>query len=185
MTTTAHFTIDLNDVIRAGGLRAAMTAECERSDTTSCGVIGPSFSTSGPGSGWSKQHDEDDFAARAFSEGALYYLDLDNGKLIGCEFAEDAERDEDGDLPDDVHTDIGGCQYRIGDWSDESVIELVCPTVEDALEHPAEVAEMAQAVIDYHGPESDCKEWADLIDSIKTAAEALDEIDADKLRETA
>lgn len=247
--STAHVTIDLDDVRRAGGVKAALAAWCEQSDDTSCGVIGPSFSCSGPGSGWQINHDESDYASRAFRGGALYYLDIDDGRLIGCESAEDAdetctyrdisadgqtwindlrgsdpgfpdvdparmtaeERDTlatylraddpsltddaqglssdvadeiealDAELPDDVQRDMGGGLYREGSWSDESVVCIECPDIEDAMDEPPMVAEMAAAVISYHHPESPCRKWRELIEQIRAAAEALEDIDIDDL----
>lgn len=162
--TTAHVTIDLDDVIRAGGVDQALAAWCEASDDTSCGVVGPSFSTSGPGSGWSKQHDASDFAERAMYGGALYYLDTDDGRLaLSPEWTDDLYEGQDIE------------------WSEDSVVRIECPTADEALEQPVLVAEMAQAVIDYHGPESDRKAWRSLLEQIKAAAEAFDDIDADDL----
>lgn len=162
--TTAHLTIDLDDVCRAGSVREAISTWCDDSDDTSCGVVGPAFSTSGPGPGWSKQHDEHDFARRAMEEGAIYYLDLDDGRLASAP-----------EWTDDMYDgqDI--------EWTDESVVCIACPDIEDAIERPALVAEMAQAVIDYHGPESDRDAWKKLIEQIREAAKALEDIDADDL----
>lgn len=176
---TAHLTIDLDDVRRHGGVRQAIAAWCDESDDTSCGVIGPAFSTSGPGSGWSTNHDAGDFARRAVEGGALYYLDLDDGRLIGAEEAEDTW--EDGEQPDDVIADMGGGYSRLGDWSDGSVVCIDCPDLDDAMEDPALVAEMAKAVIAHHGEESDRAAWKSLIETIRAAATALEDIDADDL----
>lgn len=267
----AHLSIDLDDVIRYGGVREAIAAWCEASGDTACGVVGPSFATSGPGSGWSREHDSQDFAVRAVEEGGLYYLDLDDGRLVKSEEATlddewsrarpyqgdytavvdgfvgapageevillrisplrgaphvvhtrdggeswlideddeidpavfapinddervealeglyrawempDAEwRTTDGDLLDEdaLIRSMGETLY-LGEWTRDSVVEIVCPDVGDAVEHPAEVAQMAHAVIDYHGAESDCDAWRDLVAAIKTAAEALDDIEID------
>lgn len=177
--TNAHLCLDLDDVRKAGGVSEALAAWCKESDTTTCGVVGQSFATSGPGNGWSKTFGRDDFASRAFEGGALYYLDTDDGKIkeaLPVDGAEEVDEDD-----DTILTDIGGCRYREGEWSDESEVELACPTIEDALEHPAIVAEMAQAVIDHHGPCSDRAAWKRLIESIRAAAEALEDVDADEL----
>ena len=165
--TTAHVTLDLDDVRRAGSVRAAILEWAEGSDDTASGVIGPEFSTSGPGPGWSKAHDESDFARRALSPdyGALYYIDADDGRL--------AERADGMIDTDDEPGEV--------EWTSESVVRLECPSVEDAVEHPAVVAEMAQAVIDYHGAESDREDWRKLIVSIREAAEALEDIGVDAL----
>ena len=180
---TAHVTIDLDDVRSAGGVKQALAAWCEDSDDTSCGIVGPSFSTSGPGSGWSVQHNENDYARRAFTEGALHYLDVDDGKLMSVAEATEDERDKDGNLPDDVLTDIGGCVYRIGEWTDESVVRIECPEMDDAMAVPKLVAEMASAVIAHHHAASDCNAWRTLIAQIREAAEALENIDLDDFPE--
>lgn len=188
MTTTrkAHLTLDLSDVRKAGGVEAAILAWAAEDDSTSSGVIGSSFSTSGPGSGWSRTHGASDFASRAFEGGALHYLDASDGRVKSCsapvgEIDEDEETgdrtDEDGNT---VLRDIGGCDYvDEGDWSEESVVCLECPSIADALEHPEVAAEMAQAVIIAHGPMSNRSEWAKLVRAIKDAAEAFDDVDAD------
>lgn len=165
-----------------------MLAWAEGSDTTSAGAIGPEFSTSGPGAGWSTTHGVEEFASRAFDGGALYYLDVSDGRVkeaVPVPDEVEVKRDEDGNLVDEdgeaVQRDIGGCYYQEGDWSDGSEVRLEVPDLDDALEHPEVVAEMAQAVIDYHGPMSDRKRWAKLVRDIKSAADALDGIDADDL----
>lgn len=147
--------IDLSDVVAAGSVESAILAFAENSDEYASGTIGSSFSTSGPGAGWSKTHDSSDFAERALDDeyGALYYVDSEDGRV--------ASKDADGDIT----------------WSDESEIELVCPEIEDAIESPKEAAEMAQAVIDTHGAESDKDDWRKLVKAIKEAAEAFDDID--------
>lgn len=165
--------IDLDDVRRAGGVRQALLAWCENSDLVSGGVIGSSFSTSGPGSGWSRNHGVSDYASRAFEGGALAYLDVDDGRMIEAEPVREDDADE------DTLRDIAGCAYAEGDWSDESVVKIECPDVEDAIEHPGLVAEMAKAVIAHHGAKSDRKAWAKLITAIRDAAEAIEDIDAD------
>ncbi len=157
---TAHVVIGLDDVVRHGGVRQAIAAWCEESDSTACGIIGPSFSTSGPGPGWSIQHDRQDYAARALSNGeyggALYYLDADSGRLAQLEGDED---DEDREIA----------------WTDESVVCLDLPSLSDALECLTEVAEMAAAVRDHHSAESDTDKWDRLavISDAKSDADAL------------
>lgn len=218
-TTKAALSVDLSDVVKHGSVEQAIIALCEESDDTSSGVIGPSFSTSGPGSGWSKQHDASDYAARALDVGygALYYIDAADGrraKMVGKDsyaivdasgeyVTEDGGRtpasDEAQTWERELHADRHLDQmeededgYRATDkvvaletaeieWSDESVVELVCPDEEDALAHPNEFAEMVKAVISTHGAESDKAEWKKLIVAIQEAAEALSDVDADEL----
>lgn len=173
-TMKAHISIDIHDVVKANGVKNAITNWCENSDTTSCGIIGPSFSTSGPGSGWTKNFSCNDYATRALQQGALHYIDVDDGKLIS---AEEVEYEHDKEYV--IYND--GRFYQLGSWSDESVIEIVCPEITDAIEHPELTAEMAQSVIDYHYPLSNTKEWKELIDNIHNLAEAFENIDSTKL----
>lgn len=178
----AHVSIDLDDVRAAGSVERALEAWCERSETTSCGVVGPSFSTSGPGSGWSVNHDENDYARRAVEEGALYYLDCDDGKLVSAEEVDEGEKDENGEWPDDVIHDLGGTHSRLSRWSEESVVEVICPSIEDAIQCPALVAQMAKSVASFHGAMSDKAAWRSLVQQIRDAAESLEDIDLDDLR---
>lgn len=156
----ATVVINLSDVVAAGGVRQAIEAFCEQSDTVSCGVIGQSFATSGPGPGWSKNFGANDFASRAFEGGALAYIDADDGR---------------------VKRDLGGCYYTEGEWSDESEVYVECPDIEDAMEHPEFAAEMAESVIDHHHALSDVSAWKGLIEQIQAAADAFEDIDADDL----
>lgn len=186
--STAHISIDLDDVRRAGGVRSAILQWCHDSDTTASGVVGPSFSTSGPGSGYSIQYDESDYAARAIGGGAMHYVDEDDGTAVSAvEVAKDDDdgttySDDDGNTYDEeqvIYCD--GICFVVGEWTTDSVVEIVCPDIKDALQHPDWVAKMAQSVIDHHGAESDRAEWKSLIVAIKAAAEAVDDIDVDDL----
>lgn len=172
--TKPHVTIDLADVVNAGGVESALLAWAAESDTTSAGTVGPAFSTSGPGNGWSMTHGADDFALRAFEGGALYYLDAEDGRILTMIPGE-------GESEDDTYRDINGDEFTVGDWSDASVVRLEVPNLDEAIEHPERVAEMVKAVIDHHGPLSDRKGWAELVKGIKEAADALSDIDADEL----
>jgi hypothetical protein len=160
----AHVTIDLADVESAGGVTAALAQWCADSDDTSCGVIGPSFATSGPGSGWCAQFDETDYAPRAFADGALYYLDKDDGRLASSP-----------EWTDDLYSG------QPVEWTDESVVRIECPSIEDAIQSPTLVAEMAQAIIDYHNAESDLAMWHKLLVEIRNVAKAIEDIDLDDL----
>mgnify|MGYP000844097660 FL=1 len=160
MATT--ITITMSDVLRHGGIRDALIDACDKSDTVACGVIGPAFATSGPGSGWSKQYDETDFAARAFEGGALAYLDLDNGRLAT---SPDWDRDEYAGQPIE--------------WTDESVVCLECPDIQEAIDEPGVFAEMAAAVAEIHDAESNCREWAKMLASIRKLAECIEEVQID------
>jgi hypothetical protein len=165
-TKRAHVQIDIDDVVRHGSVEAAIEAWAEiESRQTASGVIGPEFSTSGPGSGWSKTHDASDFAERAVSDsyGALYYIDSYDGRLASRPgWTEEGTSDE----------------HPI-EWTDESVVEVICPDFDDAMEHPEAVAKMASSVIEHHYAESDLRAWKMLIQSIQDAAKEIEDIDAD------
>jgi len=140
--------ITLDDVIKQGGVDAALSNWCDESDDTSCGVIGSSFSTSGPGPGWTHVHDADDFARRAMEEGALYYLDLDDGRLASAPTWVD-------DLYDDEEIE----------WTDEAVVRLVCPDVESVMESLAALKaaiEMEDAAENRFNELSDTAAWSQL-----------------------
>lgn len=156
--------IDLDDVRTAGSVDGALHAHCASSSDTLSGEVGPTFATSGPGSGWTKKYGASDFAARAMEEGAVYYLNADNGRVA---YAPDWEDDE-----------YAGEEIE---WTEESMVRIECPRIEDAIEQPRLVAEMAKAVVEYHGANSDKEKWGDLVWRIKALANALSdhEVDAD------
>jgi hypothetical protein len=87
-------------------------------DSIASGIIGPSFSTSGPGSGWSKQHDCHDYARRALGGdyGAGSYIDSGDGR--------EATLNDDDEI----------------EWSEESAVEIELPSIEEALNNPEEWA---------------------------------------------
>lgn len=155
-------TITMSDVLQHGGIREALTNACDNSETVACGVVGPAFSTSGPGSGWSKQYDETDFAARSFEGGALAYLDLDNGRLATS--------------PEWTEGEYDGQPIS---WSDESVVCLECPDIQEAIDDPDVFAEMAAAVAELHGAESPCSEWSKMLAAIRELAESIEDIEID------
>ncbi len=163
--------IDIDDVRKHRTVEAAIHAQCGEDSDHAAGVVGSSFSTSGPGPGWSRTHDECDFARRALSEGAQGYIDATDGRVATLE-----EADEDDDTQDCI-TDGSGdpTLYHIV-WSEGSEIELVCPSEADALDNPAALAEMAKN-LEVHAKKSDIKAWKKLIASIRETSEALDDID--------
>lgn len=113
----------------------------QESDSVASGVIGPSFSCSGPGPGWQKNHDVTDYAERALSAdyGALSYIDSSDGR--------EATLDENGDLV----------------WSDESVVEIELPTVEQALEDPDTWEIIKNEAADYGVEQSEIDDLAEII----------------------
>lgn len=146
--------IDIDDVRAAGSVSAAILAWADNSDEVASGVVGPSFSCSGPGSGWQRNHDETDYAARALGDdyGAVAYVDAYDGRV--------ATLDEGGGVT----------------WSDDSEVVLDVPDGSDALRHPEALAQMA-AALDTHSHSSDCAAWRDLVESILAAAEKLEGIE--------
>jgi proteasome lid subunit RPN8/RPN11 len=124
------------------------------SDTVASGIVGPTFSCSGPGSGWQKNHDVTDYAARALSDdyGALCYIDSSDGRKATL---------EDGEVV----------------WSEESVVKIELPTVEQALED-METWEIIKKEAAHYG--SDQCEIDDLADTIEECQAMIAKITAAK-----
>ena len=163
MQTATTITIDLDDVLRSETVRSAIA------------VVGADtmlvITGEGPGPGWSKDYDASDYAQMMASEDIA---------ASGADESAEMLNPDDGRIcvGRRVRSDEGEDEIEL-DWTDESVVRIECPGIEEAVWHAAEVAEMARAVIDRHGPRSDRKAWADLIRAIRDAAKALDEIDPD------
>lgn len=119
--------ITLSHIVEHGSISAAIEALCKESDTVASGVIGSSFACSGPGSGYQRNYDVTDYAKRALSGdyGALSYIDSSDGR--------EGELDDDGDV----------------EWSDESVVEIELPSVEEALESPIAWGVIRASAADY------------------------------------
>lgn len=141
--------------LSATSIADAIEKIAQESDTIASGIIGPSFATSGPGSGWSKQFDETDYAKRALADdfGAASYIDSADGR--------EATLDSEGDV----------------EWSDESVVEIEMPSLEDALENPDEFAILAKDAASYG---ADAEEWealAERVENYPSREAALERID--------
>lgn len=151
--------IDLQDVKNSGCVKQAILDYCADSDSVASGDIGPTFSCSGPGSGWQKNHNENDYAARALADdyGAAAYVDCDDGR--------EATLDADGDVV----------------WSDDSVVELVVPDEAESLAHPEVLVQMAVALIECHSAASDKSAWQTLLMSIRDAAAKIEDLDLSDL----
>ena len=110
---TTRVMLDMDDIRKHGSVAKAIEAACAESDHLSSGVVGPSFATSGPGPGWSRDYGAEDYAGRALSaeHGASGYVDSSDGRLATLEV------DEDEDSESVV-------------WSAESVVELEAPDQE-------------------------------------------------------
>lgn len=163
-----HIRIDIHDVVQAGGVRQAIEEWCRESDETASGVIGPEFATSGPGIGWTKYFTTDDFAERAAEYGARYYIDSSDGRMMTI------IRDPEG-TP--TIRDPEGTPVILSEWTPSSVVELICPDLDVAADHPKFFAEMAKSVVDHHFPHSNLKKWRELVTNIKELAEAIEYID--------
>jgi hypothetical protein len=166
----------LEDVVREGSVVAAIYKWCANSNEVSCGVIGQTFATSGPGAGFTKKFDCNDYALRAFEGGALHYVDPEDGRMKSYVPYK-------GDAPGEVHQDLNGNLYTISQWTGGSVVRLHCPDLVDAVLNPTETAMMAKAVLESHSQESDLEEWQSMVSGIKKLAEAFEDIEEDDFDE--
>lgn len=130
---------------------SAIEAACKDHDSIASGVIGPSFACSGPGSGWQRNYDVGDYAKAALSGdyGASSYIDSYDGREATLSDGEELE------------------------WSDESVIELVCPSLEDALENQTAVDAMLDALT-IHSAMTDQDAWDALEEKMQKPYEIRD-----------
>lgn len=120
--------------LNADSIKEAIEELAEESNEFASGVVGPSFATSGPGSGWSQQFDVTDYAERALADeyGAVYYVDSDDGTY--------AELDEDDDVV----------------WSEESCLDIDIPTVEEIVKYPGEAKIIGRDGPKYGADEKEC-----------------------------
>lgn len=102
--------------------------------------------------------------AGAMTHGALYHADPTTGRVAWS--------------PTWTDDDYAGQPIV---WTDDSMVRVECPSLQDAIQHPRAVAEMARAVCLYHGPRSDRRAWASLIRQMQAVGEAFAHIDADEL----
>lgn len=203
--------ITINDIAEHGSISAAIEARCSESDTIASGVIGSSFATSGPGSGYQHNYDATDYAERALAGdyGASSYIDsydgreatmqelslmedgskcIDEGEtlLVLVELEDDTwaiERQEKGGDPSpevvSYHdTEANGLAELMSmltvEWSDESVIELECPSLSEALEDRASYEIMLAGLSTYDGV-TDPGPWNDLQELVDSQ-EKVDEV---------
>lgn len=122
--TRYRITLSIGYVRTSRTVRAAILSVCDSSDYLASGVIGPSFSTSGPGSGWQRQHGSNDYARRALDDdyGARGYVDADDGRL--------ATLGEDGEV----------------EWTEGSIVHARVPDRDEVDDHPDAAREMLDAV---------------------------------------
>ena len=138
-------------------ISAAIEAISEEHEEISSGVIGPSFATSGPGSGWSMKFDVNDFAERALSEGVLGYMDSSDGRVARREG--DYEDDNDGDI----------------EWSEESELEVVLPPLSACVLHREDWNAFTEQAEKYMS-ERDWKDWQDRIDLLENPGDVLNDL---------
>lgn len=146
--------ITLRDISRADSISAAIEEKASESDWLASGVIGQTFACSGPGSGWQQNFDVSDYAARALDDecGATHYIDSADGRV--------ATLDADGDV----------------EWTDDSMVTLVCPSIEDAFDegYRDEFRAMVAALSDH---DHDAEAWGALRDSLREGGELADLIE--------
>ena len=132
-------------------MSASIEEFAKESDEIASGVIGPSFSTSGPGSGWSTQFDVHDYAKRALDDsfGASSYIDSEDGS--------EATLDENGDL----------------EWSEESVVEIEIPSFGEILKNMDAWLEMASTATDYGADRKEIENLQKMVEGFDSAIERI------------
>jgi len=142
--------------INVDSIKEAIEEFAEESDEFASGVVGPSFATSGPGSGWSQQFDVTDYAERALARefGAVYYVDSDDGTY--------AELDEDDDVV----------------WSEESCLDIDIPTVEEIVKYPLEAEVIGRDGPKYGADERECARVLALCEFLKHIEKMQDQDEA-------
>ena len=143
--------ITLKDIEEYGSISAAIEEFAKKSDYIASGVIGPSFATSGPGSGWSRQFDETDYAERALKDdfGASSYIDSQDGR--------EAALDENGDLV----------------WSEESVVDIEIPSFAEILENTDAWNEMDKSLVHYDVKNKELDILRKMVDGVDAAIELI------------
>lgn len=141
--------INLDDVVKAKDVAMAINSWAQGTDDTSA--------CSGAAA-----------AVVALSQGSRVYIDTDDGRSCEMVFTDASN--------EDALMDIGGSYYTISEWSENSVVCLKLPTINDALDHPYFVRAMSDAVMSTHHAASNVDGWVELIeelDEIEGAASTL------------
>lgn len=148
--------LTIKDIIRSETIESAIVDYCKEDHAIASGVIGSSFSTSGPGGGWSRQHSVSDYARRALSDeyGACYYVDSSDGTMATLE----DEDDEDSDIV----------------WTDESVVSIELPSIEDCIHHPRAWREIKKNGPRYGMDSDELESLQDEIDNYDNEGESDD-----------
>ena len=136
-------TLTIDDVRTAGNIRDAIIAWAETHDLVASGEEG---------------------YACALNTGSLVYIDPDDGRAIG-QVAPDDDTPE-----DEILHDIAGVAYLVGDWSEKSVVELVVPSIDDAVDYPEIARAMSISAQRYHADQSDVDAWVELIEQLDEIA---------------
>lgn len=126
---------------------------------------GQTFQTSGPGAGWTKALDANDYAREALRSDLRESGEL--GSAIDPADGRVATWDFDGD-PEDLPDDAGIV------WSD-SVVDLVAPTPAEVADDPAAALLMAQSLTNYG---HDADSWRKLAKTLQSLSQVADAIDA-------
>lgn len=168
--------LSISHIADHGTIAATIEAIAADHESIASGIIGPSFSCSGPGSGRQQNFGVSDYAKRALSGdyGASSYIDSSDGteatlqpilEIEGCEALDAGDTivlimelpDEDSEGGwimerqkkggDESPERIDGYDTRAEalraledmreiEWSEESVVEIALPSVEECLDHP-------------------------------------------------
>lgn len=170
--------IDLDDVVRAGSVEAAICAAVEDYPmllANSSAMGGQTFATSGPGGGWTRTFDAQDYARAAIRQEI---------GMSGCLPSDImAINPEDGRVARGVNPEDGPFEQCVEKWdgsltwSSDSLICLDVPSEEDALDYPLNMAAMARLAFEVHDDRSPLGEWRRLLGIIRTAAKAIEGIE--------
>lgn len=139
--------LTIAEIRKHSTIAKAIEAKAASSDSIASGIIGSEFATSGPGPGYSRQHTTSDYARRAIEDGCLSYIDSADGR--------EATIDKDGDLV----------------WSDETVVELVAPDLDDVDANLETVERMISALDAGQCMTTRPKDWAS-VRALATVSEA-------------
>lgn len=158
---TFRITLTIDEVYAAGSVEQALLKWCEDSaDFLGGSMGGPTFATSGPGTGVAREFDITDFAWRAHQDGG-HYLDVSDGRASMLE--------DDG--PEDGPEGIV--------WT-ESIVDAICPSACEAVQMPDACAQMADAVASVLAGRSDLVAWRTLLGDIRRASDALEGTELDE-----
>lgn len=158
MNKTTHvLTVTLADVVEAGGVSAAIGKACDEvgllhdfGDERTCTEIVEEV---------------------AMSDGILprWIVETQEGKAAQPDGQVLWSAEDDPDEPGNVLTCVEDVQLDSLNWTAETVVRCVCPSLADALRHPAETQELMDLA--WHSPHSDQIAWELLEELIAANAE--------------